>query len=348
MAHEVETMAYAGATPWHGLGEKVADNLTPEQMVKAAGIDWKVQKAPMVASFASPDGGKPRMINVEGFSSLIRDSDGKVLGICGRDYVPTQNVDAFKFFKRFTNAGHMKMETAGSLRGGKLVWGLASIQAGFKLAGGDEVKGFLLLGHPHEWGKSLQLRFTTVRTVCQNTYNMAIRETGVGNVFRMIHNQEFSETVMDDAENVLGTCTNLLNDFATEAKILADTKVEDKLAKGFVAHLFQPELLEWIEKPILKNPEETAKRILAHDQEVNPMQFKKNASAVYEAIANQPGADLKSSRGTMWGLFNAVTYAVDHKLGGGRDNALHSAWFGPMASKKREAMDSALAYARVR
>ena len=34
MSHEVETMAYAGRVPWHGLGTKVAADLTPRQMQK--------------------------------------------------------------------------------------------------------------------------------------------------------------------------------------------------------------------------------------------------------------------------------------------------------------------------
>ena len=31
-------MAYAGEVPWHVLGRKVSNDLTPEQMVKAAGV----------------------------------------------------------------------------------------------------------------------------------------------------------------------------------------------------------------------------------------------------------------------------------------------------------------------
>ena len=30
MAHAVETMAYAGEVPWHGLGKQVLPDLTPE------------------------------------------------------------------------------------------------------------------------------------------------------------------------------------------------------------------------------------------------------------------------------------------------------------------------------
>ena len=33
MAHAVETMAYAGEVPWHGLGKQVLPDLTPEQML---------------------------------------------------------------------------------------------------------------------------------------------------------------------------------------------------------------------------------------------------------------------------------------------------------------------------
>ena len=44
MAHEVETMAYAGQVPWHGLGKQVDNNMSPDEMLKAAQIDWTVSK----------------------------------------------------------------------------------------------------------------------------------------------------------------------------------------------------------------------------------------------------------------------------------------------------------------
>jgi len=44
MAHLVETMAYAGETPWHGLGVPVLNDLTPDQMLVKAGLDWTVDK----------------------------------------------------------------------------------------------------------------------------------------------------------------------------------------------------------------------------------------------------------------------------------------------------------------
>ena len=51
MSHEVEMvngvaqMAYAGEKPWHGLGVEVSNDLTPNQIMRKAGLDWSVEKA---------------------------------------------------------------------------------------------------------------------------------------------------------------------------------------------------------------------------------------------------------------------------------------------------------------
>ena len=47
MVAAVETMAYAGEVPWHGLGVPVSNDLTPAQMMQKAGLDWTVSKKPL-------------------------------------------------------------------------------------------------------------------------------------------------------------------------------------------------------------------------------------------------------------------------------------------------------------
>ena len=135
MAHMVESMAYAGLTPWHGLGVNVEDNLTPLQMLVAAELDWTVSCRQMFTHTGTEIDEGTEIIPVLSHSVLVRDSDDKPLGPVGPRFVPTQNRDAFEFFKRFTSVGDMSMETAGSLKGGKQVWGLAKIKDGFTLAG---------------------------------------------------------------------------------------------------------------------------------------------------------------------------------------------------------------------
>ena len=116
MAHMVETMAYAGELPWHGLGVKVIDDLSPEQMMQKAGVDWKVEKQALVTTAGS---------KVKSKQALVRTSDGSVLDVVGKGWNPVQNAEAFNFFEEYVRAGDMKMHTAGSLNDGKMVWALA-------------------------------------------------------------------------------------------------------------------------------------------------------------------------------------------------------------------------------
>ena len=85
MSHNVETMAYAGEVPWHGLGERVSNDLTPMQMMQKAGVDWRVTKVPTVAMY---DG----EIIETGTEALIRESDNSVLApMVGQNWEPIQN-----------------------------------------------------------------------------------------------------------------------------------------------------------------------------------------------------------------------------------------------------------------
>ena len=87
MAHMVETMAYAGEVPWHGLGVPVSNDLTPQQMMVKAGVDWDVHER---QSFIDFDGKKIPT----GQKSLISGTDGTVLTNVGPDWNPSQNTDA--------------------------------------------------------------------------------------------------------------------------------------------------------------------------------------------------------------------------------------------------------------
>lgn len=168
MSHEVETMAYAGQVPWHGLGARIDDNISPEEMLKAAGLDWQVDLLPLKAD--KPDG---TQISVKDRFALVRSDNNRVLTIAGKSWRPLQNSEMLDFVGRYTRAGGAMLETAGSLRNGRTVWALANLNKGFALAGGDKVDGYLLFTSPHEVGRAITVRTTTVRVVCKNTMILA-------------------------------------------------------------------------------------------------------------------------------------------------------------------------------
>lgn len=340
MAHAVETMAYAGEVPWHGLGVKVEDNLTPDEMLVAAGLDWTVSKRHLFThSEPSVDNSK-EVIPVNDYYVLVRDSDNKTFGPCGPKFVPSQNADAFKFFEKFTSVGDMSMDTAGALKGGEQVWGLAKINDGFTLPGDDRVLGYLLVSVSHKWGKANEIRFTPIRVVCNNTLTYALADKTRPS-FKMPHLTALDADVFKSAEEALGIAGDRMKDFKESAEFLSSKNYTSQNVVSYISELFQPELLEQ-QKNIEKMSD--IKAIATRQSMVD--EFKRVPAMVHQALEEQPGANLKSSKGTWWGAANAVTFIVDHKWGHDRDAALHNAWFGGRASLKQKAISKALEYAK--
>ena len=340
MAHAVETMAYAGEVPWHGLGVKVEDNLTPDEMLVAAGLDWTVSKRHLFThSEPSVDNSK-EVIPVNDYYVLVRDSDNKTFGPCGPKFVPSQNANAFKFFEKFTSVGDMSMDTAGALKGGEQVWGLAKINDGFTLPGDDRVLGYLLVSVSHKWGKANEIRFTPIRVVCNNTLTYALADKTRPS-FKMPHLTALDADVFKSAEEALGIAGDRMKDFKESAEFLSSKNYTSQNVVSYISELFQPELLEQ-----QKNMEQMSdiKAIATRQSMVD--EFKRVPAMVHQALEEQPGANLKSSKGTWWGAANAVTFIVDHKWGHDRDAALHNAWFGGRASLKQKAISKALEYAK--
>jgi hypothetical protein len=191
MSHELEmingvaSMAYSGNVPWHGLGKKVLPDLTPEQMLYEAQLDWSVEKVP---AFAVVNG---ENVSV-GKSALVRSSDSKVLDVVGDDWNPVQNAEAFGFFADFVSEGNMEMHTAGSLKGGQMVWALAKVKdESFELFGKDRVDSYLLFSNPHQYGKSIGIRFTPTRVVCNNTLTLSLGQDAKNGV-TVSHRTQFN------------------------------------------------------------------------------------------------------------------------------------------------------------
>ncbi|ODL96597.1 hypothetical protein AXH23_02835 [Acinetobacter pittii] len=45
MAHQIETMAFVGQTPWHGLGNQLPQNQPIEIWAQQAGMDWRIESS---------------------------------------------------------------------------------------------------------------------------------------------------------------------------------------------------------------------------------------------------------------------------------------------------------------
>ena len=318
MSHEIESIAWTGEVPWHGLGTNVPQGATVAKMLKAAQIDWTVSKRPLFTTL--PD--STDTMSVPGFFALTRDSDSKVFDVVGPLYTPTQNAEAFSFFNEFVEAGDATMETMGSLHGGRMTWGLASLKDSFKLKGNDQVNGFLLLCSPHQQGKSLFGFVTSVRVVCNNTLQAALGSKQTGR-FTFRHTKVFDAHAQEQAKKTMGVAREDFDGFAKLARQLQGINLTEEESFKIVRSILE------------KNPKEVE----------TPDELSKRSQMVFQAITLSPGANLPSAKGTGWGLVNGATYAIDHQFRKTQDRRLREAWFGRGASLKAEFVNAVLEFA---
>ena len=315
MAHMVETMAYAGEVPWHKLGVSVSNDLTPVQMMDKAGLNWKVRE---VESFVEFDGKRI----ATGQKSLVRETDGKILTNVGADWNPVQNETAFEFFNDFVMSGEMEMHTAGSLKGGQMVWALAKVGESFELFGDDRVDSYLLFSNPHQYGKSIDVRFTPIRVVCNNTLTFSLSNKKDNSV-KVGHRTQFDP---ESVKESLGVAKSQLNTYKDMAEFLG--------SKRFTTD----SLIEYYNTVF---PRTADKRVQGKALSVETLS--RNAKLAYDALEQQPGS--KYAEGSWWQAFNSVTYITDHVQGRNADNRLYSSWYGPNQSRKANALKSAVEYA---
>ena len=229
MAHNVETMAYAGVVPWHGLGVSVPADLTPEQMLQAADLNWEVQKFP---TFAILDDNDPDSVIETGQSALVRTSDKKMLDVVSDDWNPVQNAEAFEFFNEFVMAGDMEMHTAGSLKGGQIVWALAKVKESFELFKGDQVDSYLLFTNPHKFGQCIDVRFTPIRVVCVNTL-AAAHNNKASSLIRIRHTRS-SQTNLENVRDIMDNINAQFEATAEQYRFLASRDFNQNDVRKYV------------------------------------------------------------------------------------------------------------------
>lgn len=317
MAHNIEivdgeaSMVYAGETPWHGLGTEISPDLSPKKVMQKAKLNWGVEKVPLIYSY------KDLVSQASsGQNALVRDRDGKMLDVVPDNWNPIQNADAFEFFDRYVKAGAMKMHTAGSLDGGRIVWALAKLEQDFEVFGGDVIESHVLFTNPHIYGRTADIRSTPTRVVCQNTLTLALSKRS-DLMLKISHRNEFD---VEEVQRVVERQKELLKDYKENAEFLGSRRYTQENAQIYLDTLFP-------------NESKAAK----DDDE---FKLSRPAQQIFDLLETQPGAQYAA--GSYWQLFNGVTFAIDHLLGHSQESRLKSAWYGFNRDRKLKALKLAV------
>lgn len=320
-ANKTAEMAYVGATPWHGLGAKLEQDVSIEEWAVAAGMDWRVQRA-KVRFATGRDQAEGSWGEMPDKHVLLRSDTKDALGIVSDKYKVVQPKAVLEFFRDLTEKAGFTLETAGTLFGGRKFWALAKIgDDAFITDPRDTFKAYLLLSTSADGTAATEARYVSERVVCHNTLSVALGEKS-GSKMKVTHRSIFkADEVKRDLGIMLG---NQFESFVSEMRALSATPLSNSAMALATAELLEPGIME-------KSREELAE-VLGKKQAMAINKLAIDGTAI--------GSDLMGVRGTAWGWLNAVTEFVDHAARArSQDNRLDSAWFGRGDALKTRALE---------
>lgn len=282
---------------WHGLGQIVKDYPTSAEAIKHAGLDYTIEKRPLFTydnenNAADEDTDiKIPEIDVPDFFATIRTDTEQVLGVVGKDYEVVQNTDAFSFFDAIVGGDGIQYETAGALGKGERIFITAKLPGYIKVGNDDLIEKYLFLTTSHDGYGSILAAFTPVRIVCANTLNAALRN--YSNSIKIRHTANAKQR-LEQAHKVMGIANKLTEQMETIFNHWAKVRITDPAIKKLIQLAMIPN------KEVLHNVQN------GKEDELSTC-FKNMCDNVYEYALTSPTQQQVTTRGTLFGAYNAVT-----------------------------------------
>lgn len=304
MVAAVETMAYAGAVPWHKEGNKVEENIPIEEFQREAGLDWTVSKRPV--QYSDDKVFKDRFV-------LARDTDDRPFAVVSGRYKPHQPKELLSTYKLLADRYGMKLHTAGALRGGSKIWALAETGRAAEIMG-VPLRNYMNVVTSYDLSMSTMAYFTSIYVVCENTLQASFGD--MQNKIVIPHYREFDASSVQEQ---MGLGEEQWNTFVQACEVLSKIKLDSDKARQILNVAYQI-------------PEDFEKAMQDSDRV--------HVQNVYDLFTKEKytGADI--SAGTMWGLLNAQTDYIDHhKRARSSANRVDSAWYGDGFGIKQRTFD---------
>lgn len=367
MSHEFESGFVVRKQAWHGLATVLEDNPSIDDALRRAGLDWQVRAEPVfahvddVSAMAVDAGGQlvipTKQIEIPTHRAVIRETDGAVLGIVSKDYKVFQNREALDVFAELVRDGTLRIETAGSLQGGRKVWIQCRYADDVEVKDGDRIAPYVLLAMGHDGKLSIVFMNTPTRVVCWNTMQAAgAVEDSVAfdkpGTFRVSHMGDVRKKVQDARDAVvrmnreLGLSVEAYRRMAkqpiSEQKVrdLARSIFDDSLVKArSLLERLRNEQAQRAEHMDVQQRADVAAKIAEVEKMLADWKPSRAETEVVRSFHEGPGHELAGE--TVWGAVNAVTDYIDHGKGGGQDRRMTSSWFGNGAGQRRKAFAAA-------
>jgi phage/plasmid-like protein (TIGR03299 family) len=315
MSNDRANMAFAGDTPWHGLGQAMDADAPLEIWAQQAGMEWEIKESVVEYKAGS------NILQFPERKVLYRSDTLKPLSAVSQTYCVVQPKDVLEFYRDLIDTAGFKMRTAGVLFGGKKFWALADIGKSAKVKA-NEFGGYLLLATACDGSMATVGQFTSVEVVCNNTLRMAVQNADGTTKPRVSipHNTTFDP---DKVKRELGLAAGSWDAYINDVRQLAERPVTNR------------EAVQWL-IDVFGDPE-----LSPADQAAGDAKIMKMIHSLF--TTDGAGHELEGRAGTLLGLVSATTEYYDYHTGHRTvDGRLDKAWFGETAAMKQKAWDTAM------
>jgi phage/plasmid-like protein (TIGR03299 family) len=283
---------------WHGLGKIVQEYPTSKEAIQFAGLNYKVEKRKLF-TYKNPDSDKVdnneneinSKIKVPDFYATVRTDTNQVLGVVGKDYELVQNEDAFSFFDSIVGGDGILYETAGALGNGERIFITAKLPDYIKVGNDDLIEKYLFLTTSHDGYGSISAAFTPIRIVCNNTLTAALNNCA--NSIKIRHTHNVKER-LEQAHKLMGISNQLSEHLGTIFNRWAKIQITDVKVKRLIQLAMVPN------KEVFNNIQR------GKEDELSTC-FKNICDRVYEYAMTSPSQLTETTRGTLFGAYNAIT-----------------------------------------
>ena len=188
---------YIVNTDHNGWSNKIADSINS---VEDIGLNWNVQKTPMVALL---EGKYP--LPIESHVSVNRSDSNESIGVVGAGYEPIQNSRIWEALHQSLDGVKHEVCGGGYTHNGGRVFVQTKVSDEDFTVNGDEFDNYITFYSSHDGSSAFELFDTSVRMICENTFRVAKKLGGKAFKLKVRHTRNAEirfDNVMNCLENI--------------------------------------------------------------------------------------------------------------------------------------------------
>jgi phage/plasmid-like protein (TIGR03299 family) len=271
---------------WHLKGFISDRYETSGQVLVKSGLNFEVAMHHNLQVF--PSGKQQNATN--SYYTFRTDTEQTLGEHVSKDYTIVQNTEAFSFLDSLAGPNNIYYETAGALGNGEIIFITAKLPSHIKVLNHDVVDKYIFLTTRHDGKGSIIGALTPIRIVCNNTLNMALKNCET--LIRIRHTEKAHDK-LKEAERLLKMVD------------VASPVIEEAFNHVAKVRITDPQLKKLIQTAIAPNKD--VLDFIRKNGRAQTNRFNNLVDQIFSYAKNSPTQQLESTKGTLFGAYNAMT-----------------------------------------